>query len=130
MRISDWSSDVCSSDLAWWALDTLRAAAGQPDAAADTIAHWVRLSTPDAAAIARELIAHRGDFVDIEAARIANALAIQRMLPQLLVESLGMAALGIGLYHTNYFTRWPARVNRALSVAGGEVGRAHVCTPV
>src|SRR3546814_2638789 len=110
MRISDWSSDVYSSDLffairwrpaalfymalvfwsvdiamhidAWWALDTLRAAAGQPDAAADTIAHWVRLSTPDAAAIARELIAHRGDFVDIEAARIANALAIQRMLPQ------------------------------------------------
>src|SRR3546814_14482653 len=72
------------------------------------------MSTPDAAAIARELIAHRGDFVDIEAARIANALAIQRMLPQLLVESLGMAALGIGLYRTNYFTRWPAR----------EIGRA------
>src|SRR3546814_6742751 len=41
------------------------------------------------------------------------------MLPQLLVESLGMAALGIGLYRTNYFTRWPARVHRALIVAGG-----------
>src|SRR3546814_2305641 len=39
MALVFWGVDIAMHIDAWWALDTLRAAAGQPDAAADTIAH-------------------------------------------------------------------------------------------
>ncbi|MCM8730787.1 DUF418 domain-containing protein [Hephaestia sp. GCM10023244] len=119
MALVFWGIDIAMHVDGWWALDTLRTVAARPDAAPETIAHWVRLSAPDTAAVARELAAYRGDLASVAAARMANALAIQRMLPQLLIESLGMAALGIGLYRTGYFTRWPVQVHRALIVAGG-----------
>ncbi|HVI97730.1 MAG TPA: DUF418 domain-containing protein [Sphingomonas sp.] len=118
MALVFWGVDIAMHVDGWIALDTLRAASSQPDAPAAIVRDWQRLATPDAAAIMRELAGYRGGFASVEAARMANALTLQAMLPRFLIESLGMAALGIGLYRTGYFTRWPARAHRVLIVAG------------
>src|SRR3546814_19237169 len=69
MALVFWGVDIAMHIDAWWALDTLRAAAGQPAAAADTIAHWVRLSPPAAAPHTPDPTPHRRHFVNIEPAR-------------------------------------------------------------
>lgn len=118
MALVFWGVDIAMHVNGWVALDTLRAAASRPDASAAIVRDWQRLAMPDAAAIGRELAGYRGGVASVEAARMANALTLQAMLPRFLIESLGMAALGIGLYRTGYFTRWPARAHRVLIVAG------------
>src|SRR3546814_15311627 len=42
MRISDWSSDVCSSDLAWQALGCGKQTVHHAPGPVDMVGHWVR----------------------------------------------------------------------------------------
>src|SRR3546814_2658355 len=123
MRISDWSSDVCSSDL------ERAAQASQPLAAGD-LDVIVALTPPrepspepmHAASFVHERalphIKHVGTFAQFHLARQARGRGFDDVL---FVGSDGRVSEG---------TVWNVGFWAGSAVTWPEIGRAHVCTPV
>lgn len=96
----------------------LRDAAASPAAAAAIKTAWDELANPDAAATLRQIAGYRGGFADVMATRLADLAVLQQGLPLYLIEALGTAAFGMGLYRVGYFTQWPVARHRMMMVLG------------
>lgn len=101
--------DIATHLDAWRALVALRDAAMRPGAAPADLALWRSILRPDAADLARQVAGYRGTWSAISAARLNDLHALQGGLPSYLIESIGTAAFGLGLYRLGYFTNWAAR---------------------
>lgn len=104
------------------AIIALKAAALKAGASATDIAAWRGQMNIDPAQIAHQLDAYRGDAAAVFAIRRSDLLQIVEWLPFYLIEGLGTAALGMALYRTGYFTRWPHRLHWRLILLGFGLG--------
>lgn len=115
-------ADVALHADNWQAAVALQAAVGQSGASPAELKAWQAMLGPGQGDIARELAAYRGGLATEFTARLKDLTALTNGLPYYLIESVGTAALGIGLYRTGYFTSWPR--SRHLVIIGVGLGLA------
>lgn len=96
----------------------LRDAAASPTATAAIRTAWSALANPDATAALKQIAGYRGGFTDVMATRLADLAVLQQGLPIYLIEALGTAAFGMGLYRAGYFSGWPMTRHRMIMALG------------
>lgn len=101
----------------WADLATLRARAADPAATEAVRVAWRAFVAPDLHDANRQIVAYRGDFQAVMAARLTDLDQLQQGLPLYLVEAIGTAAFGMGLFRAGYFTCWPDAWHRRIVVA-------------
>src|SRR3546814_6808776 len=127
MRISDWSSDVCSSDLKTWTFklrDGLTFHDGAPVTAEDCVASLRRWGARDG--MGQQLMNVTETMTAVD----------ERTFEMKLGVAYGLVLESIGKISSNVPFIMPKRVaetypfEQITDYTGSEIGRAHVCTPV
>src|SRR3546814_5889397 len=114
MRISDWSSDVCSSDLA---LESALVAMGQDRPLGDVMAHV-------AAMLEGELPA-----ADVAVYRCYGGAKLDHVVgPTGLLSMLDAAAFAGTPWHTAFTEPGPLVEHRVEALPAPQIGRAHAST--
>src|SRR3546814_4062347 len=134
MRISDWSSDVCSSDLIHHARFPHAYHGVSGNDALDDIAHLFKYDIEPArvAAIIVEPVQGEGGFVVAppEFMTALRALCDTHGIVLIADEvQSGFARTGM-LFAMEHYQVTADLITVAKSIGGGQIGRAHVCTPV
>src|SRR3546814_1356537 len=93
MRISDWSSDVCSSDLGELELVVRRAARLLDLGIAEDGAHEIARRARGTPRIAGRLLRRVRDFANVAGATVVDAKTADAALNRLEVDNLGLDAM-------------------------------------
>src|SRR3546814_9565459 len=122
MRISDWSSDVCSSDLIW--------VTESSTTLADAPGYVARISTEGGATVG---------YIETGRVKIDSAPASMMMIAMThakMGRSMKKRAMGVSVTPARparawwWCLRWQPSSLRRRHARRHQIGRAHVCTPV